>query len=98
VLAGMKSRLFCLTTLPYFAYRGGYYDTDAYDGNGTGPLDAIAHLKPRLNAHALTQGNRNESIRLLLMAATARIPGSRRRWPVSCGLGCCVERRPSLWC
>ncbi len=28
------SILFCLTTL-YFGTRGGYYDTDAYDGNGT---------------------------------------------------------------
>jgi hypothetical protein len=26
--------LFCLTTL-YFGTRGGYYDTDDYDGNGT---------------------------------------------------------------
>jgi hypothetical protein len=28
------SGLFCLTTL-YFGTRGGYYDTDDYDGNGT---------------------------------------------------------------
>jgi hypothetical protein len=28
------SSLFCLTTL-YFGTRGGYYDTDDYDGNGT---------------------------------------------------------------
>jgi hypothetical protein len=28
------SCLFCLTTL-YFGTRGGYYDTDDYDGNGT---------------------------------------------------------------
>jgi hypothetical protein len=28
------SGLFCLTTL-YFGTKGGYYDTDAYDGNGT---------------------------------------------------------------
>ena len=26
--------LFCFTTL-YFGTRGGYYDTDDYDGNGT---------------------------------------------------------------
>jgi hypothetical protein len=26
--------LFCLATL-YFGTRGGYYDTDDYDGNGT---------------------------------------------------------------
>ncbi|MCT0203492.1 hypothetical protein KQ302_00370 [Synechococcus sp. CS-602] len=30
----LGSGLFCLTTL-YFGTRGGYYDTDAYDGNGT---------------------------------------------------------------
>ena len=28
------SGLFCLTTL-YFGTRGGYYDTEAYEGNGT---------------------------------------------------------------
>jgi hypothetical protein len=28
------SILFCLTTL-FFGTKGGYYDTDAYDGNGT---------------------------------------------------------------
>jgi hypothetical protein len=28
------SGLFCLTTL-FFGTKGGYYDTDAYDGNGT---------------------------------------------------------------
>jgi hypothetical protein len=28
------SGLFCLATL-YFGTRGGYYDTDDYDGNGT---------------------------------------------------------------
>ncbi|CAK6701561.1 hypothetical protein [Synechococcus sp. CBW1107] len=28
------SVLFCLTTL-FFGTKGGYYDTDAYDGNGT---------------------------------------------------------------
>jgi hypothetical protein len=28
------SGVFCLTTL-YFGTRGGYYDTDQYDGNGT---------------------------------------------------------------
>jgi hypothetical protein len=28
------SGLFCFTTL-YFGTRGGYYDTDDYDGNGT---------------------------------------------------------------
>jgi hypothetical protein len=28
------SGLFCLTTL-YFGTRGGYYDPDAYAGNGT---------------------------------------------------------------
>lgn len=28
------SGLFCLTTL-YFGTRGGYYDTEQYDGNGT---------------------------------------------------------------
>ena len=36
-LAGVltaTSALFCLATF-YFGTRGGYYDTDAYDGNGT---------------------------------------------------------------
>jgi hypothetical protein len=28
------SGFFCLTTL-FFGTKGGYYDTDAYDGNGT---------------------------------------------------------------
>ncbi len=28
------SGLFCLSTL-FFGTKGGYYDTDAYDGNGT---------------------------------------------------------------
>ena len=28
------SGLFCLTPL-FFGTKGGYYDTDAYDGNGT---------------------------------------------------------------
>ena len=28
------SGLFCLTTL-FFGTKGGYYDTDAYHGNGT---------------------------------------------------------------
>lgn len=28
------SGLFCLTTL-FFATKGGYYDSDDYDGNGT---------------------------------------------------------------
>ena len=28
------SGLFCLATL-FFGTKGGYYDTDAYDGNGT---------------------------------------------------------------
>jgi hypothetical protein len=28
------SGLFCLTTL-FFGTKGGYYDTDDYDGNGT---------------------------------------------------------------
>ncbi|MFO7630615.1 MAG: hypothetical protein R6W06_14110 [Prochlorococcaceae cyanobacterium] len=32
LLAG--SGLFCLATL-FFGTRGGYYDTDAYEGNGT---------------------------------------------------------------
>ena len=32
LLAG--SGLFCLATL-FFGTKGGYYDTDAYDGNGT---------------------------------------------------------------
>ena len=30
----LGSGLFCLTTL-FFGTKGGYYDTDAYDGNGT---------------------------------------------------------------
>lgn len=30
----LGSGLFCLTTL-YFGTRGGYYDSDDYDGNGT---------------------------------------------------------------
>jgi hypothetical protein len=34
VLLLVLSGLFCLTTL-YFGTRGGYYDTDDYDGNGT---------------------------------------------------------------
>jgi len=36
-LAGVlvaTSGLFCLATL-FFGTRGGYYDTDDYDGNGT---------------------------------------------------------------
>jgi hypothetical protein len=28
------SLLFCLSTL-FFGTKGGYYDTDSYDGNGT---------------------------------------------------------------
>ena len=32
LLAG--SGLFCLATL-FFGTKGGYYDTEAYDGNGT---------------------------------------------------------------
>ncbi|MBE9155113.1 hypothetical protein IQ216_09865 [Cyanobium sp. LEGE 06143] len=30
----LTSGLFCLSTL-FFGTKGGYYDTDAYDGNGT---------------------------------------------------------------